>query len=126
MIVPQEIADVVCLVALTLLAPGVCLVLLAKFAYPKVPPMRRGFTANHVARLGWVFVLLACVFLLYVQMSFGGSNGPGGLGSFGNPIGALAILAFAFVVGPLASIVFVVILAAFMLNRRRARNSGDM
>lgn len=122
---PPEIAEVVGLVALTVLAPGLCLVALAKFGYTKIPATRKRLKRNTVAGLGWSYILLACVFFLYVQMLVGSSNGPGGLGSLGNPLGAIAILGFAFVVGPVASIVFAAILVTFVITSPRKPRNND-
>lgn len=122
---PPEIAVFVELVALMVLAPGLCLVALAKYGYRKVPSSRRRMRKDTVAQIGWTYIALACAFFLYIQMILGGSNGPGGLGSMGNPLGVVVVLGFTFVVGPVATIVFVAVVVGYMIARNRESGESD-
>jgi hypothetical protein len=78
-------------------------------------------TQRMASRLGWTALALAASYVLVMALLTAGSSGPGGLGSQGNPLAAIMMLGYAFVVAPIAWLVLFGVGIAWWTSRRRGQ-----
>jgi hypothetical protein len=110
---------------LAIVVPGVAFLFAsrARFARWRVDATLR--EDKSASFLGWLFIALACSFLLLMQLMTAGSSGPGGLGSQGNPLAVLVLLGYAFVVAPAAWILLIVFVIAWAIARAKQKRLGS-
>jgi hypothetical protein len=119
---PTEIAAVVWLIALAVALPGFFLLMLARFVLANDMHSRRGL-ARAASTFGWLLIALTAAFFLYIQLMLGTRNGPGGLGSQGNPFAVVIMLAYVFILAPAAWITLAIFAWISWRSRRRLPHS---
>jgi hypothetical protein len=114
---PPEIAEQMKWAVLMVLIPGLCLLALARLGGGGSSAKQTKSKLLGIKRLGWTCVWSFCGFSVLVALLLCGANGPGGPGSVGNPRGAVLVLGFVFVVGPMAALVCVGVVLTFLIQR---------
>jgi hypothetical protein len=118
----QMTDDVSTLIALTFLGlavPGVLLVVLAKARFARFRGDPRRADDRLASVVGWLIVVFALAFLLLMNFVTGAPSGSGGLGSQGNPLAALVLLACGYIIAPMAWLVLIGFAVAAILRRWR-------
>jgi hypothetical protein len=117
---PVEFNGLVAWITVTMLVPGLSLLLLAHYGFAQVRDERALVEQRRLKRVGNLLAASACAFYLLLFVMVNVASGGRTMGSMGNPLGAMLVLGYAFLGAPFALIVFVVMLLRYFL-RRRAR-----
>jgi hypothetical protein len=115
---PNELFTLHTLIVTAIAVPGA--ILLAMSRGRSVSPSQTS-TQRLASRLGWIALALAASYVLVMALLTAGSSGPGGLGSQGNPLAAIAMLGYAFVVAPIAWLVLFGVAIAWWSSRHRGQ-----
>jgi hypothetical protein len=106
----------------TVFVPGIALLVLSRSASPGAPRAAADRRRGTARTLGLVFVVATGLITLYLLPALTSGPRGGGLGSMGDPLGALLLLGYVFVLAPVAVITAVTFAVLEALGRRRARH----
>ena len=104
--------------------PGVGLLLLARFGFLRSSWVGADRLRGTARKLGITFVALTGLLGLYLLPVLMDGPRSGGLGSGGDPFGALLMLGYVFVIAPLAVIASAIVGIVYLFQRQRSRR-GD-
>jgi hypothetical protein len=117
-------AGILWFVGITLLLPGVGLLLLARLGFTPVSRVSAPGLRSIAQKLGLTFVLLTCALALYLLPVLLDGPRSGGLGSMGDPLGAFLMLGYIFVLAPLALIASTTVAVLYAVRRQQAQRSN--
>lgn len=117
----SEPSGILWLVVATVYAPGVGLLLLAKFGFPRSTAAGADRLRGTARKLGITFVALTGLLGLYLLPVLMDGPRSGSLGSGGDPFGAFLMLGYVFVLAPLAVIVSAIVGIVYLVRRQRYR-----
>ncbi len=101
--------------------PGVGLLLLARFGFSRSCRGGADSLRGTARKLGIAFVALTGLLGLYLLPVLMDGPRSGGLGSGGDPFGALLMLGYVFVIAPLAVIASIIVGIVYLVRRQRFR-----
>jgi hypothetical protein len=119
----DELSSVFAIVFAAIAIPGIAFVVAAR---ARCARLRGDVTQSEdkaASLLGWLFIALACSFVLLMQLLTAGYSGPGGLGSQGNPLALVVLLVYAFVVAPVSWILLTVFVITWAVARAKQSRS---
>lgn len=113
---PNELFTLRSLIVTAIAVPGAIMLAMSRGGAASASEIS---TRRLASLLGWISLALAVSYVLTMALLTAGSSGPGGSGSQGNPLAALAMLGYAFVVAPIAWLMLFGVAIAWWTSRRR-------
>jgi hypothetical protein len=114
---PNELFALHTVIVAAIAAPGAIMLTISK---NRSASSNAASTRRLASCLGWIDLFLAASYAFVMILLTAWSSGPGGLGSQGNPLAAVVMLGYAFVIAPIAWFTLLGIGIAWWSSRRRA------
>lgn len=113
---PNELLTLHAIVIAAIAIPGAIMLAIARGT---ATSSNQASAQGLASRLGWIALAGAASYALAMTLLTVGSSGPGGLGSQGNPLAAVVMLGYAFVIAPGAWLALGGVILAWWAAKRR-------